>query len=105
MKPQYIKNKTAQRLRDGFHTDLMAIFEESIDLYTEKNFNRGHDSFFEDASIHAYRIAEQICNHFDAYGIKLTFIPKATGYDAFDTEDLAKVIEDYFNSIKPNNEG
>jgi hypothetical protein len=84
MKPQYIKNKTAQRLRDGFHTDLMAFFEESIDLYTEKNFMRGHDSFFEDASVHAYNIAEKL------------------GYlDENDTRLAAVIIEDYFNSIKP----
>lgn len=84
MKPKHIKKETAQRIRDGFHSDLMSLIEEGIDLYTEKTFMRGHDSFFEDASVHAYRIAELIRD-----------VKRGST-----VEDLAKIIEYYFNSFK-----
>ena len=86
MKPKHIKKETAKRLREGFHTDLMGLIEEAIDLYGEKEFERGYQSFFGDAHVHASRIASDL---------KCAFAKKKL------TEDkTAIVIEDYFNSLK-----
>ena len=82
MKPKHIKKETAKRLREGFHTDLMDLIEEGIDLYTEKTFMRGHDSFFEDASVHAANIAERLRHVIS---------------DRFEAEII---ILEYFNSLK-----
>ena len=90
MKSKHIKKETAKRLREGYHTYLMEAIEESIDLYTEETFSRGHDSFFADASVHAYRIAEKIFKEYTNQ--------KDGKYK--DPKDLAKVIEEYFNSLK-----
>lgn len=87
MKPKHIKKETAKRLRMGFHTDLMDLIEESIDLYTEKTFMRGHDSFFEDASVHAGRIATDI-KLYGGFGVDISI------------DSLAEIIENYFNSLK-----
>ena len=86
MKPKHIKKETAKRLREGFHTDLMELIEDGIDLYGEKNFERGYGAFFEDGSMHAQRLAEHIKYY--------------VGFGGFKELDLAKVIEDYFNSLK-----
>lgn len=90
MKPKHIKKETAKRLREGYHTYLMEAIEESIDLYTEETFSRGHDSFFADASVHAIRIASEIHINFGVSNTELNAPIK----------DLAKVIEEYFNSLK-----
>lgn len=86
MKSKHIKKETAKRLREGFHTDLMELIEDGIDLYGEKNFTRGHDSFFEDASVHAVRIAKLIHEEM-----------KHTEISRFNSE---KIILEYFNSLK-----
>ena len=86
MKPKHIKKETAKRLREGYHTYLMEAIEESIDLYTEETFSRGHDSFFADASVHAQKIAELL------HGTRTIM--------GFTKDDFAKIIEDYFNSLK-----
>jgi len=82
MKPKHIKKETAKRLREGFHTDLMELIEEAIDLYGEKDFERGYQSFFADAHIHAIRIASDL---------------KCASSKNIDP---VKIIEDYFNSLK-----
>ena len=94
MKSKHIKKETAKRLREGFHTDLMELIEDGIDLYGEKNFERGYQSFFGDASVHALRIAKNI----EERGVVVVLGSK---YDVFmTTESLAKIIEKYFNSLK-----
>ena len=99
MKPKHIKKETAKRLREGFHTDLMELIEEAIDLYGEKDFERGYHSFFADASVHASRIAELIGEAFITSDIPVVYKPKGSRV-VFESNDLAKVIENYFNSLK-----
>ena len=82
MKPKHIKKETAKRLREGFHTDLMELIEDGIDLYGEKNFERGYQSFFGDASVHAERIATMLFTYPDSIN------------------PAKEIIEDYFNSLK-----
>ena len=82
MKSKHIKKETAKRLREGFHTDLMELIEDGIDLYGEKTFMRGHDSFFEDASVHAQRLAEKLFVYPDSIN------------------PAKEIIEEYFNSLK-----
>ena len=90
MKPKHIKKETANRLRMGFHTDLMNVFEEAVDLYTEDSFNRGYDSFFDDARIHAERLAERI----------MTLSAMRSAKAPFNVIAATEVIEEYFNSLK-----
>lgn len=87
MKPKHIKKETAKRLREGFHTDLMELIEEAIDLYGEKDFERGCQSFFADASVHASRIANEIKLSSNSIG-DLT------------EGGMSAIIENYFNSLK-----
>lgn len=87
MKSQLLKKKTVKSLKEGSYTSLINIIEEAIDLYGEKEFERGYQSFFGDASVHASRIASDIyCAFRDS--ITLT------------EESMAKIIEEYFNSLK-----
>ena len=90
MKAKHIKKETAKRLREGYYSDLMDLIGEAVDIYTDKNFSRGYDSFFDDASVHAYRIAELL--HKCRGAVKL--------YPDGGTEAFAKVIEEYFDSLK-----
>lgn len=99
MKPKHIKKETANRLRMGFHTDLIDIFEEAIDLYIEDSFNREYDSFFADSAVHSKRIAVKISNAISAGEVSGSFgMLHSTFF--YDSDDLAKVIEEYFNSLK-----
>ena len=97
MKSKHIKKETAKRLREGFHTDLMELIEDGIDLYGEKNFERGYQSFFGDAAVHSQRIAEVI----KSYAPLIGHTPrKGEICHVLELDDLAKVIEEYFNSLK-----
>ncbi len=90
MKSKHIKKETAKRLREGFHTDLMELIEDGIDLYGEKDFERGYQSFFGDAHVHARNLASEIHINF---GVTSTELQAPI-------DDLANVIEEYFNSLK-----
>ena len=95
MKAKHIKKETAKRLREGYYSDLMDLIGEAVDIYTDKNFSRGYDSFFDDASVHAHMIAELL-------HMKFTIINYDTGgrYLEGETEAFANVIEEYFDSLK-----
>ena len=90
MKAKHIKKETAKRLREGYYSDLMDLIGEAVDIYTDKNFSRGYDSFFDDASVHAHRIAELLNRNFNTGG----------WYFDREIEKFAKVIEEYFDSLK-----
>jgi hypothetical protein len=98
MKPKHIKKETAKRLREGFHTDLMNVFEEAVDLYGEDEFERGYQSFFGDASAHAERIAGLI-----NFALAGKYAGEGNPHRAKSLLPLSimeRVIEEYFNSLK-----
>lgn len=100
MKSQYLKKKTVKRLEDGHHSDLMCLIEEAVDIYMEESFERGHQSFFGDAPVHAHRLSLKICEWFQIAGFSCTMIDKDTASINVESDDIAKIIEEYFNSLK-----
>jgi hypothetical protein len=96
-----ITKKTIKRIKAGYHDDLMDAIELLIDTYKEDKFDSGYKSCLEDMSVRCYRLAEYLSEQADSKG-KLGKDCNGEPLSYFDdTDELAKVIDDYFyNALK-----
>lgn len=85
-----LTKKTVKRLKNGSYGTLVEVFEEMVDTYNEDKFDNGYKSCLFDLSVRSYRLAGHILKHTTFGGKKPKFTETAQ-------DDLAKVIEDYFN--------
>ena len=80
MKPQFIKKKTAQRIKEGYWDDLMMTIEEGFDLYNLDEFNRGYNACVDDLDVFARRLSSKIMYT-----------------DEYNEEDLTEIIKNFYN--------
>jgi hypothetical protein len=92
-----ITKKTIKRINDGYHDDLMEAIEFLIDSYKEDKFDAGYACALDDMEVRGYRLAEYIVKQAEERG-KLGKDSSGEPMAYFnDTDDLAQVIEEYFN--------
>ena len=77
-----LKKETVKRLKNGSYSTLIEVFEEAIDTYNDKAFERGYSACLDDMSVRSQLLAEYIDKHSEA---------------PLKVDELAKVIDDYFN--------
>ena len=82
-----ITKKQIKQIKKGNHAVLMECLDFLLDSYDDDKFDLGYNSCVADMSVHTQRLA---------------VIIKKWLYEIGDCklEDLAKVIEDYFKTIK-----
>ena len=92
-------SKELQReIADGQHSALMQGIEELIDMYHNKSFEAGYESAKDDVCVHSLRLAEHIKDSAPLIGHK---IRKNEDVHVVEVDDLAKLIEEYFeNALK-----
>jgi len=90
-----ITKETIERIRGGYHDDLMDAIEFLIDSYDTNKFDSGYDSCMDDVIMYSHRLADHIVKHTtigDKDATKDDFTPSAVN-------DLAKVIENYYTKL------
>ena len=96
-----ITKKTIKRIKAGYHDDLMEAIEFLIDSYDEDKADAGYRMALEDMAVRSYRLAEHILKQLTNHGVILKLTPRDIGYDNFNTDNLATIIEEYFtNALK-----
>lgn len=93
-KRQMITKKNIKQIKEGNHAVLMDCLNYLLDTYEEDKFDLGYKSCLADMSVRSQRLAEYIGKKAKKQG--------KTGKDFdevyfLDQDDLAKVIETYFN--------
>lgn len=85
-----LSKETYKRILNGDQSGLMQGIEDLLDMYEAKPFDLGYESCISDLSVHSYRLAEYIQNNYLSYQDKT--------YE-MDTNECAKLIEDYFKNV------
>jgi translation elongation factor EF-Ts len=100
-----ITKKQIKQIRSGNHATLMECLEFLLDSYEEDKYELGYDSCVADLSVHAQRLAKYITKTMIKIGKTAKEMSSEDVMYVFDdTKTLAKVIEDYFNTIIKKNE-
>lgn len=96
-----ITKKTIKKIRKGDYDSLINAIEFLLDTYDEDKWDLGYGAALADMNVRAYRLAEHIADEASKKG-KLGKDCKGESLYYFkDTDELAKVIEDYFtNALK-----
>jgi hypothetical protein len=84
-----ITKKTLKRIKRGYHDDLMEAIEFLLDTYNEDKFEEGYKSRIQDEAVVSCQLAEHIAKRIDK--------PYKPGDVKVD--ELAKVIEGYYNKV------
>jgi hypothetical protein len=96
-----ITNKTIKRIKRGFYDELIQAIEFLIDSFDEDKFDAGYKSCMEDLSVRSYHLAEVISSTKE--GVSKGKDNKGRALYYFETtDDLAKVIEEYFTNALKN---
>jgi hypothetical protein len=89
-----ITKKQIKQIQHGNHAVLMECLEFLLDSYEEDKYELGYGSCVADLSVHAKKLIDAIW--------KLS--SERSPDKPFNRPNLAKVIEDYFNTIIKKNE-
>ena len=87
-----ITKETIERIKAGYHDDLIDAIEFLIDSYDTNKFDSGYDSCMDDVIMYSHRLADHIVKNTtigDRDAVKSDFTTCAVN-------DLAKVIENYY---------
>jgi hypothetical protein len=91
-----ITKKQIRRIQEGNYSTLIECIEFLLDTYEEDKFDNGYKSCLSDMAVRSQRLAEYIAKMATEGGV----IAKRgkEEYFTLDVDELAKVIEDYFES-------
>jgi hypothetical protein len=89
-----ISKKTLQRIKEGYHSDLMEAIEFLLETYNENKFDAGYCSCLADMAVRSQRLADHIKDSAPTIGHKPR---KGEEVHVVEVGDLAKVIIEYFN--------
>lgn len=95
-----LSKETYKSILRGEHSGLMQGIEDLIDMYNNKPWTDGYEACKDDVCVHSSRLAELIGEKFKSGEIPVTWKFKREVL-TIETEDIAKVIEEYFeNALK-----